>query len=1010
MLATILAVVALVSAFTTATVIFLDERGTAGLTSELSLRSGSDLALRASFDRAIDAEQQDAEVRAAIERTFAPTGVDFTVIRALESEADYKFVTVNGVKVSGPATASTFPDLEDHARFDTGAAPRGDRDVAVQTDAAALLGVKVGDELFINELPFTISGTWQALDPLDPRWYGDERVANGGGDRLGPFAIDESAWTRTSSTPIATWTIVPTSIEQITATNFPALRLAWGAAREEWRGTVTGYESMAVEQRFSRTLYEFGLRIAGLRAIEPVVFVLMAGIALVGLSQIVQLLVTTRERESTLFLARGQPPGALAARLTAEVGVSALIGAALGSAAVAAVVIAMGRGAELTGLRSVAFVVPALVVGGAVALAAISAAHSAQSISTPSRGGRRSGRVRRVAVPGVVVLVTIGAALAVRQLRLYGSPLITDAAGSTSIDPVAVAAPAAALSAVVLIGLAGFPAIVGVWARRAGTTGVRAHLAVRTLARHTRRVVAPLVVVALAVGSATIAASFSATWSSSFARAAQLSAGADVRVSSRSAPISPIHMDAVAGAEGVSAVAPIDLQTLAVGTIRGITLAASPDAVRELVTTAEGTFLPEEAASAIQMDATGPSVPTGALGLTLRVEALGFDAPPTLKAWIADPLGRLHTVPFGKPTAEPDGVLAFSADPRGLEGTIVSFDVGLPSQSVENSPSFRLVELVAAIESSEQTLDLDQFWLIDTLTAQQRAPDSFSGGDGFALDSPLLFLRMTASLDGTRNDELNPRLLVSEGLASAVDLAIGDTVVFGIREAEGRLSGVVAGIVPSIPGARNDHAVLMDLAVNNHLRLRSEPVPSAMTDLWVGTDAPERVRDEIRTSLPADTLIETSTDPVGRQVLGAASIAMWAAALCCLLIAIVGVASASRSRLRWGREEFGSLRAIGLSARDQSSVIRREMGVVLAVATTTGLIAGAVVSLLTVPQLAQAAVDRAYLSGETAFSIDWSGLVMLLGALAGGIAVVLANLGRGVRVLASTSLPGTGHE
>jgi predicted lysophospholipase L1 biosynthesis ABC-type transport system permease subunit len=202
----------------------------------------------------------------------------------------------------------------------------------------------------------------------------------------------------------------------------------------------------------------------------------------------------------------------------------------------------------------------------------------------------------------------------------------------------------------------------------------------------------------------------------------------------------------------------------------------------------------------------------------------------------------------------------------------------------------------------------------------------------------------------------------------------------------------------------------MDLAVNNHLQLRTERVPGQTTDLWVSTDDPEKVREEIRPALPANTRIDTSADLVGRQVLGAASIALWGAAVCCLLIAIVAVSSASQSRVRWGRNDIASLRAIGLGARDQSAVLLREFGVVLGAATVLGFVAGAVVSVLTVPELARAAVDRSYLESETGLGVDWLGLGMLLLVLAMGVALVLAGLTRRVRVIASTSLPSEGHE
>lgn len=1011
MLAAILAVVALVTSFAVATVVFLDERGTAGLTTELETRAGADLALRASLDRAEDAAAQDAEVRAAIDRTFAATGVDFTVTRSLESEAYYKVPAVGDeLRTGGPAVAASYVDLESRAQFETGGVPADDHEVAVQADAAALIGLEVGDEVLLNDVLFTVSGTWRALDPLDPRWYGDEIVATGGEARLGPFVIDESGWSQFGSPPVAIWTLAPASLNEITATNFESVISAWDRAQDAWRGTVSEYETIAIQRRLARTLDEFAVRIDGLRAIEPVAFVLMAGSALVALSQVIQLLVATRERESELFWARGQSPVGVARRLTLEVAVAALLGAVLGGAAVIGGMIGLGQSASLTGIRSNALAVPSIVVGGAILVAAIVAYRSALSVSTPTRGGRAEGRVRRVAIPGVIALVSIAAVLSVWQLRLYGSPLTPSADGSSSIDPIAVAAPALALVAVVLIGLAVFPALVRVYDRRTSAGGVRAHLSARTLVRDARRVVAPLVVVALAVGSATVAATFSATWSTAFDRSAELHAGADLRVSSRFSPLSAAQREAVGRTDGVQIVAPVDVQTLSVGTVTGTTLAATPGAVRELITTAGGTFSPEDAASAIALEQPGPVIAEGTESVTVRVEALGFVEPPTLGAWIADELGGLHPVTFGEPEEEPEGVLAYTAPLDGEVGTLLAFDVGLPVQDVENRPSFRLLELVAATSAGEDTQKLDQFWVVDTLRSQLYPPIMFADGSGFTLDFGLPSVRMTAAIDGTAVDQLRPEVLVSQRLATLLELKEGDLIAFSIRDGVERINAFVAGIVPAIPGARTGSAVLMDLAVNNHLQLRTERVPGQTTDLWVSTDDPEKVREEIRPALPANTRIDTSADLVGRQVLGAASIALWGAAVCCLLIAIVAVSSASQSRVRWGRNDIASLRAVGLGARDQSAVLLREFGVVLGAATVIGFVAGAVVSVLTVPELARAAVDRSYLESETGLSIDWLGLGMLLLALATGVALVLAGLTRRVRVLASTSLPSEGHE
>ena len=156
------------------------------------------------------------------------------------------FAWLNNMEFDGALTVSTFSDLASHAVFETGSVAHDEFEVAVPADDAELLGLRVGDELIISDLPFTVSGTWRAVDSLDPRWYGDARVASGGGDPLGPFVIDESAWARIGSVPLAIWTIVPESIDSITATNLTAVTSAWAGVMQSWRGTVPEYESMDV--------------------------------------------------------------------------------------------------------------------------------------------------------------------------------------------------------------------------------------------------------------------------------------------------------------------------------------------------------------------------------------------------------------------------------------------------------------------------------------------------------------------------------------------------------------------------------------------------------------------------------------------------------------------------------------------------------------------------------------------------------------------------------------------
>lgn len=1013
-LSAILVVVMLLCGFSIATTVYIDQQGTAGLRSELASRAGADLALRASLNLAANAEEQDAEVRAAILRTFEATGVTFDVTRTLESDASFE---VEDPPKTGAATMVTVPDLESQAEFSSGSAPTGPDETAVQEDAAAALGLTVGDEVILNDVRFVVSGTWTALDPLDPRWYGNESVATGGIEatpatqKLGPFAIAEEAWSRVEGITTAVWTLVPSSLDDFTASNRGAVSAAWRGIDLEWRGEVTESDSLSQQRRLARTLDEFAGRIEGLRAIEPVAAVLVAGSALVVLSQLVQLLVASRERETELLWARGQSPSSLARRTALEVAVAALLGASVGVGGVILWLASMSSVSQFVAVRSTAIVVPAIVVIGAVVFAAIAAYRSVLSVTTSTKGGRGDGRARRVAVPGVVVLVILGAALAVWQLRLYGSPLTVNAEGFTSIDPIAVAAPAAALVAVVLASLAAFPAVVALYSRRTRNAGVPAHLSARTLALHTGRVAAPLVIVALAVGSATIGASFSATWAHLFNQTAALRAGSDLRVASPFDPLTSAEVDAVASLDTVTAVAPLDEQVLTVGTISGTVLAATPDAVRELATTADGAFNPADAAAAIATEQPGPVIPDGSTALTLRIATTDIIEAPRVSAWAADPLGRLREIAFSDGTPETDGVFSYSADLTAAPVTILSFDLDFAPRPLDApDPTLSLESLTAEVEGAAQPLELDQFWAADTLEGQLLPPPVNAAGDGFVLPDDLSVVRMTATFDGIADDAISPGVVVTETLATLLELEVGDIISFYVRDSVESLNAIVKAITPAIPGTTTDSAVLMDLAVVNHFHQRANDTALLLSGLWVRSDEPREARDDIRQQLSAGARLITSDDPVGRQVLGAASVALWIAAICCLLIALVAVGSASNARVRWGREDFASLRAVGASAREQSGAIIREMGLVLAVAAAAGLLAGALVSVLTVQELARAAVDRAFLSLGSGVLVDWVGLGVLLAALTLGVAVILFRLTRRVRALATTSLPSEGQE
>jgi predicted lysophospholipase L1 biosynthesis ABC-type transport system permease subunit len=159
----------------------------------------------------------------------------------------------------------------------------------------------------------------------------------------------------------------------------------------------------------------------------------------------------------------------------------------------------------------------------------------------------------------------------------------------------------------------------------------------------------------------------------------------------------------------------------------------------------------------------------------------------------------------------------------------------------------------------------------------------------------------------------------------------------------------------------------------------------------------------LRPSLPANARFVTADDPAGRAVLGSASIALWVAAAGCGLLAAVAVGAVVGAQLRSRRLDIVVLRALGLDARMQSAIRRRELLIVLVYGAVVGVVAGAAVAMLTVPQLARAAVPNPFSTVPTPLGADVVGLAAGLGALVFVLAVIVGVYSIRVSKLARSS-------
>ncbi len=990
--AAVLGVVALLSGLGLGIVGALTHAATEGVRDELATRAGSDLALRATLTLEADADRQDREVRAAIARSFRsdgseiPLAVDRTV-------AGLAFAQVADPDVPGPGIerkveALSVPGFTERATLVDGTWADTPDEVVVQAEAADELGIAVGDAFLLGRVPVTLAGTWRIDDYLDPRWLGNTLIVNGVDDTgLGPVIVDESLWATLDSSPRARWTIVPDR-ESITASQLAASVPAWDAVRSDWRGEVASdLTSLEQQGRFKRTALELGIRVDGLRAIEPVALLLLAAIGLVTLIELARLLTTTRAAEIALLWSRGASALDVARTTALETGIAALCGAALGTGLAIAALLAGGAGDVLATLTVLIVAVPVGVAAVAVLAFTVSALRSArrQTVRDPSEA---SGRARRLVGPGLLVLVAGAAALSVWQLRLYGSPVTPTDEGGSEIDPIAVVAPALALVAVVLAALVLFPVLAGFDERLGRRVGITQLLAARTVARDLALVAAPIVVVAVTCAALVIAAGYAATWSDSFTRTTALRTGSDVHVSARDG-LSTTTIDAIGQLPGVTSSAPLEVQDLQLGTDSGSIVAATPEALVRSASVTDAIDR-EGMAEAMAGDVPGPLLAADAATVELTVRTTAFATPPTVTMWISDASGVLRPLP-----ADGDGSL-YSADLAASLGDtgpwqILAIDIEIDKDAVaeDRSATFEMTELATVSGGSRTEVELPPFWIPESPGLQFEPPIPSSGGRGLAVTEATLKARLTPSFDGAITDRLTAPVVISQSVADLYQLGIGDPLSFFLSDSYDKLDTTVAMIVPAIPTAPLEAAVLIDLRIVQHFQLRVTNLPARPRDLWIATDDQEGVAAALRPQLPANAFIATSDDASGRVVLGSAALALWWSAAGCLLLAAIAVVAVTRAQLRSRLLEVVVLRTIGLGSRDQSALRRRELAIVLGYGALAGFVAGAAVVLLTVPQLARAAVPDPYPTVPTPIAVDLVGLVGGLTLIAVLLAVIV---------------------
>jgi hypothetical protein len=941
---------------------------------------------------------------AAAEALFAREldGIPMTVTRTL---TDYPLpAALDGEQLRLPdgrearVTPSSDTDIASFATLVEGAWPSaasGDTiSGALQADAAQRLGLHVGDVLALGtgatQRLVTIAGTWRANDSGGQRWFGDPGVATGnavaagdGTPSFGPLIVDESVLPEFGPDPFVHW-VIAIDPHRVTPDDLETLRAVATSLRQDIidEGTI-GKGDILVEGTLAETVSTIQRGLGSVRGVTPIGILLAALIGLIALAQLARLLTLARRPEIALLRSRGASAAWLAVGGVVEALVVAGASCVLGFlAGVELLVLLFGAGAAALAewLYAVAVGIAVVLLFGAAALREAVRISRRDTIDD-------SGRARAAATIGTAVLAVAAAAVAVWQSMLYGSPLVTSASGRTAVDPLIVVAPALALVAIALVLLVAFGPFALAWQRIAvRRPRLQPSYSARQVARGIGSYAVAVLVVTLAVGGLVLAAGYSGSWRTLGERAAEVTTGADARVDLPDSGFSLVTPTPLTGAEfrGVDRVddaTPVFSTALSIGDNDTARLTAVPaTAIDSVVTRAGGAIDTKELDDLLGgYQQEGIALPAGTSSISLEASVLvtdqfSFDQPfattgtATVTLWFQNEAGALASTSFTP-------IVLDSIAPGATE--VVPLEFGLPAAdgpwwltAAELSTraesgwiAVTLSGLTATTDSGTQEVAFDaSSWGITTLNSTSSGwdpkPDSLTMNlpGNRMRDAEMRFMQVPGGdvapgfLVGYGPDPIP--VVVSTALADAYDLAVGDRLDLRYAGSGLTITSTVAGIMPTLPGIQTANLVFADLNRLNHYVLMGSPIVLRANQVWLATDGPV----DLDNALPAGATVVTPATATDDSFAAPAELALWVAALGCLLLAAISLGAVVLTVVRARRGEVAVLRAVGLSARQQSRSRLGELTAVVLLSVVFGTLGGVAVAALTVANLARSAV------------------------------------------------------
>ncbi|GAA4157401.1 hypothetical protein GCM10022286_09000 [Gryllotalpicola daejeonensis] len=805
------------------------------------------------------------------------------------------------------------------------------------------------------------------------------------------------------------WT-VRADASRITPADLPVLARAGSAIHTAMLddGTV-GAQGVEKSGSLDSQARALAARVAPLASIQPVPLLLVTVIGLVTLAELARLLDGVRLRETALLRSRGASAVRVARTTALEALIVAGVGALLGAGIATGVLLALGE--HPLDWSPLIAIVLAVVVAATVLVAGV--AFNSARLAFRRDTVDDSGRARRLAAPGLLVLLVAAAALSLWRYLQFGSPLSPTSTGA-AVDPIAVLAPALCLAALAVLCLAVFAPIARLVERLAARgEGAKLSLVAGQLARRPRMTASPIVLIALAGGGLVVAAAYTPTWQLAAGRTAALHAGADLVVTGAG----PGDAAAIAKLPGVRAAAPTVTFSWQTDDGADVNLSAlGASGLGHAISPADGAVDPAALARAVSGRLLGASIAAGATALDVTATSSG--PMPTLAAYLVDADGIATRVPLAATTGTAPGHL--HADlPTGAARRLVALDIDVPQQQpvtgafdpqnpntwvfTPEAVSFQVTAVTASGgDGDAQPVDLGAAW-------------KPAGGESPGDPTPngTLGFTGTASPGGYRLRYVPAgsqavQVALSQPFAATTHARRGSELTLDLSgSVGGSLTTTVAQLAPALPGSSGANAVVADLAAVQTQRITSGGDPLPVDRVWVRSTSPRASAAAIEQALPGARVTGPAI-AAGSGVLAAVPVALWLGMAGGVVLALIALAAVAGELLRLRADEVGVLRALGYAPRTLARLRQWELVAVCVGAAVGAALSGVIVSALTVPGLARIAIDAPFDALPQPLRLDPIGLGVAVLALAVAVWAIVAVYGAQVAQQARTAVPREG--